>query len=342
MSTDITVNPSPMEIWINIHTYNTYGGNPSLSLVGQYFQLNLPDFGPAINEFDIHVYFRSGNGPTKTLESIYDRYHLFIQSLPTAKFFRKKGKFEINFLSKLGNADVVSGFGPPKLELFISGAHEIAGTLSVISEKLKKRDPFAASAFLNEIHAKLVRLPKSPEEFTELQAQIKAALVKRNEAMSEWDKLGVDWADYHPRAREILDDVFYWDCVDDFAPNGNDTGADVLEMYREWRAGNKKRSAMVFFAELLQGWEVAVPPQGDEFSTTTFAESAVGLAFAQLKLDGGCEEQVRSQALDSLAQQRQRVNALHRDWDLFEERMKTLDLLETKLKAAPELPPAGR
>ena len=153
--------------------------------------------------------------------------------------------------------------------------------------------------------------------------------------MSDWDKLAIDWEDFHPRARDILDEVFYWDCTDDFAPNGNDTGADVLELYQEWRTENQQRPAGAFFDQLMSEWDVSIPANGDKFSLTTFEESIVGLAFAQLKIDGDCEAEIRTRALDSLAQQRQRTQELHRDWALFGERMRTLQLLESKLKAVP-------
>lgn len=326
-----------MEIQVTVHTITTCGGNPSLSLIGGFLQLDLPDFGGTVKELEVHVYFDSK--PTE--EAFCTPFDSFIKSLPTVDFLRKKGRIEIHYLSKLGTADIVAGYGPPQLELFARGARELVGEISAIRAKLKKSDAFDAVAFLQKMNARLDRLPKSPPEFADLQAAIGLARTQRDAALSDWDKLAVDWEDFHPRAREILDDVFYWDCTDDFAPNGNDTGADVLELYQEWRTENQQRPAMAFLDQLMSEWDVSVPANGDEFSVTTFEESIVGLAFAQLKVDGACEAEIRAQALDTLAQQRQRTQELHRDWDLFEERMRALQLLESKLQAVSP-PAAGR
>ena len=322
-----------MEIWVNIHTYNTYGGHSSLSLVGEFFRMDLPDLGEAVRELDINVYFRSDKGPQKRLESLYKQYHDFIEGLPSSRFFRKKGKIEINFLSRLGSSDIVSGYGPPKLELFRKGAHEIAGELSVIKKKIKESDDFQVDSFLDIIREKLKSLPRTLEEFEDLKTRVEEFSKKRIESMDEWEKLGIDWDDFHPKAREILDEPFFWDCTDDFSPNGNDTGADVLAFYQEWRKQNKKRPAATFFDRLMRDWDVVIPPPpGDEFSVMTFHESIVGLAFSQLKVDGFCETQIRDQALTSISRHRERIKKFHNDWELFEERMKTLDLIESKLK----------
>jgi hypothetical protein len=41
----------------------------------------------------------------------------------------------------------------------------------------------------------------------------------------------------------VLDDPFFWQEADDFAPHGNDTGADLLADYRPWRrrTGGRRR-----------------------------------------------------------------------------------------------------
>jgi len=44
-----------------------------------------------------------------------------------------------------------------------------------------------------------------------------------------------DFAPFHPSARTLLPDDFFWDCDDYFSPVGNDDGADVLVGYLRWR-----------------------------------------------------------------------------------------------------------
>ncbi len=92
-----------------------------------------------------------------------------------------------------------------------------------------------------------------------------------------------------------------WDVCDEWAPNGNDTGADVLELYRDWRKRNRKTKAETFFKQLMQGWGVTLPPDpADESNMHTYHQAIVGLAFAQLKLHAKCDPPIASLALQSI------------------------------------------
>jgi uncharacterized protein YfeS len=92
-----------------------------------------------------------------------------------------------------------------------------------------------------------------------------------------------------------------WDVCDEWAPNGNDTGADVLELYRDWRKRNRNTKAEKYFQLLMHDWEVTVPPDpSDEYSTQTYHQAIVGLAFAQLKLHAKCDPPIALLALKSL------------------------------------------
>lgn len=46
----------------------------------------------------------------------------------------------------------------------------------------------------------------------------------------------------HPRARELMDEEFFWDCVDEEAPFGSDEGHDAYFEFRRWRERNKKKN----------------------------------------------------------------------------------------------------
>jgi uncharacterized protein YfeS len=120
----------------------------------------------------------------------------------------------------------------------------------------------------------------------------------------------------HPAARALLADAFFWDCVDENSPFGNDTGADVLALFHGWRAEHQDASALAFLSGLLEGWEVTdahwdVQDEGevahllkeDAFSFTHRDDSIVALAFAQLALDGRVEAEVRERALAALHRQ---------------------------------------
>ena len=42
----------------------------------------------------------------------------------------------------------------------------------------------------------------------------------------------------HPRARELMVETFFWDCVDERAPFGSDEGSDAYYEWRSWREAN--------------------------------------------------------------------------------------------------------
>lgn len=321
-----------MEISVSIHTYNTYGGHSSVSLVGEFFMLGIPIYGEGIRELDVHVYFQGGIAKT-SLESLYEQYHDFLKKLPSTKFYRKKQRFELNYVSKLGNSGTVSGFGPAKLGLFTEGAKEVAAELSLLKAKIKKSDDFQCEEFLSFISDKITQLPKSEDDFSKLLETIEVERARKLDAMDEWEKLGVDWIDFHGNSRKILDSTFFWDCAEDFSPNGNDTGADVLSLYQDWRKRNRRKPGMVFFDSLMTDWDVNLPPaENDEFSRDTYEQSIVGLAFAQLKVDGACDLDINRLALDAIESYRKRLATSHRDWDLYDERGRTLQLIEDKLR----------
>lgn len=120
----------------------------------------------------------------------------------------------------------------------------------------------------------------------------------------------------HAAARAVLLDDFFWDCTDENSPFGNDTGADVLAFFHEWRAENPGVSGLEFLSGLLKGWEVADADwevvdeaevarllETDAFSFTHRDESILALAFAQLALDGQMEAAVRERALGAVHRQ---------------------------------------
>jgi uncharacterized protein YfeS len=136
---------------------------------------------------------------------------------------------------------------------------------------------------------------------------------EENEDLSELSP-----ANSHPNAARILADQFYWDCVDDNSPFGNDTGADTLESLREWREEHPQSNPVRFLKQLLKEWEVTddywdvtdpVDVQrlldADEFSFSTRDEAVIALAFGQLILEGKVEPEIKRRALSALERQSQ-------------------------------------
>jgi uncharacterized protein YfeS len=63
---------------------------------------------------------------------------------------------------------------------------------------------------------------------------------------------GIDKESAHPRAVELIPDVFFWDDTDEIAPFGGEYGNTALNEFREWRNKNKKKSIVKFIKVAIE------------------------------------------------------------------------------------------
>lgn len=57
----------------------------------------------------------------------------------------------------------------------------------------------------------------------------------------------------HPRARKLMVEEFFWDCVDEEAPFGSDEGSDAYYEFRSWREENKKKNLTACLSWIMGG-----------------------------------------------------------------------------------------
>jgi len=317
-----------MEFYVMAKSYNCYGGHTTLSPIGNFLLREAPEFGDAIREITVTLHFPDSGPPKKTLEQLLDRHNSHRATLPKITYRRAKRKVEIDVASELLDGRDWKPSPRLSLPLFAQGVGEIVRALSLMRKRLTVSDAFNLDAFLSHCEAAHQRIPSSEDALQDLAAELKEADQVKRAAMSQWEKLGIDWEDFHPRAREILCDPFFWESADDFSPNGNDTGADLLEAYRDWLKANRDGQPIRFFERLANQWGYADIEAMDE---EVRDEAAIALAFADIKLRGVCDEQARILALKSL--DRQRVQAVtSTGWVHRDERLKTLEKIERKLQ----------
>ena len=129
----------------------------------------------------------------------------------------------------------------------------------------------------------------------------------------DWE---LDPENAHPKARSVLTDEFFWDCTDEDSPFGNDTGADTLDFFREWRQDHPRGNPLRLLRQLLRDWEAADEHWGasdttevsrliqeDRFSFETRDDAIIALAFGQLVLEGRVDAEVKNRALTALRRQ---------------------------------------
>lgn len=308
-------------------SYNCYGGHTTLSPIGNFLLMGAVNFGDAIKELTVTLYFRDSGPPKKTLEQLLDRHNSYRSTLPKITYRKAKGRVEIDIASELMDGRSWKPSPRLSLPLFERGVDEVCHALSLMRKRIKGSDAFDLEAFLAHCEAARQRLPASEDALQDLAAELRAAEKAKRDAMSPWEKLGIEWEDFHPRVREILDDPFFWDGADDFSPNGNDTGADLLEAYRDWLKRHREGKPVRFLEHIAKQWGYA---DIDTMDDNVRAEAAIGLAFAELKLRGTCDEHVRRLAIESLRQQRNQAEA-STGWPHRVERLEALKKIENKL-----------
>jgi len=74
----------------------------------------------------------------------------------------------------------------------------------------------------------------------------------------------------HPRARELMKEAFFWNCVNELAPFGSDEGAQAYETWREWRKDNPEKPLEQFIAWWLLG-------NTDKYSPCLYQDAQVEL-----------------------------------------------------------------
>ncbi len=317
-----------IKFYIMSKTYNCYGGHTTLSLISDFLLKDAPHFGDAIKEITLTFHFPNAGLPRKTLESLYEDHDNFRSNLPKIVYRRSSGKLVIDVSSELLDSSKWKASSRLSLPLFVSGVEEVITALSLIKKRIKKSDDFDLGSFLTHCKTARERIPSSEDELQLLSEELKAVAKAQRATMSPWQKLGIDWEDYHPNARNVLDNPFFWERSNDFAPNGNDTGADILSEYMNWIKLHKDGKPLVFIEQLARQWGYVDFVTMDEDLRD---EAAIGLAFADLKLRAICDPDVRDLALTAIEQQRSRAQE-STGWSHRDEKLKTLDILETKLK----------
>jgi uncharacterized protein YfeS len=303
-----------MDVWVSTRSYNSFGGSYIFSLVGELLAARLNDYGSGVEFVELVACLRSRTRKfPPTLEDMFDRFHdHFVRELPLVTFRRKLKRIEITFLSEhfYEGDDARRKASPGKYK---TAAEEVAGALPLLKRRIKPTDDFDADRFLADASRVLAVKFDSLAEWEEVRKVAEAKRSALRATKTPWELLEIDWSLYHPKAREVLDDPFFWECTDDAAPHGNDTGADLLEEYRRWDKRNRTRSPLDFLARLQKGWGIepidwsltdpdAVKrlDQDNPIAMSICNESAIALAFAVVKMRGECPADVSRRALAAL------------------------------------------
>jgi hypothetical protein len=231
------------------HTSPSGGGGGSFALVGEFLVHDLPDVGPAVEvvEADMLVTSRPRGQRQPSdddfmftddaaLEAHYGEIASAMEPSHEAErargnrltFRRKQHTVALSVVSDLSERD--AWLDAPTPEVFATAARELVAALAPLAKRVTGADDFDAPAFLAHLRGRLDDLPADQVALDLLMEQLQEASARRWDAMDGWCIVNVDWGLYAPGTRERLDDPFFFS-GDEFAPHGNDAGADFLAGY---------------------------------------------------------------------------------------------------------------
>jgi len=339
-----------MIIYLMTRSAGSFGGNTTFSLVGDYLASGLRDYGTAIRQFDITTCFRGGRIRHSSLQQSFDEFHSkFLPSLPAVKFLRKKHRIDIQYETVVTDATFLERYGFLSVEVFRAVLNEIGEKIHLIDARLKKADDFDLAG-LHEDVSRLVReAPSSDDELKALKWQMEQQRKARLAAMDPWERLDIDWDEFHPASRTLLNDPFFWSQTDAYSPHGNDTGADLLSDFRRWNRRHPNSPAHEMATSLLRAWQISPINQdaltesevkpliiNDPIALSVTDDALIAAAFAAIKLRGCCDKPTRELAIAAIERERTSIVLNSRDWKEPSERLRTLGVLRDALSCAPE------
>lgn len=303
-----------MDISVCQKTHNTYGGSLLFSPVGDLLTARLGDYGSGVESIDLIACLPHRERKfLPTLGGLFDQHHEFLKTLPYVAFRRKLKRVEMSFRSEHFFAEDEE-VGRPSAKKYSVAAEEVAAALPLLKKRIKPTDDFDVERFLADASRVLTTKIGSLKEWHRIQRKAAKKRLAIRATKSPWELLEIDWSEYHPKARGILDDPFFWEGADDLAPHGNDTGFDVLEGFKDWDKRNRTRPPMQFFDLLLKEWglepmnwsimdeaTVLNLEKADSILLGLCNEAAIALAFAVLKRRAKCPPDIVRMALAALA-----------------------------------------
>jgi hypothetical protein len=323
-----------------VASYDRYGGH-SISTIADFLEQASKTSECGIAIFEATVCFRTVGRPKPTLEGRYSDFHAEMDRLPQFRWERAKGRFSIRYESRLGTADDLLGSGSSSRAVLQSALSELTSLLRAHEASLRRKAGLPLDSFLALALSLEAMIPATDEELEVLRRELADRRRVERAALPWWEQLGIDWSDYHPRARAILDAAFFWSEGDDYAPHGNDTGADLFSAFRKWRPAHRSSPAMQFLGDLLTEWgfsgawkdrPITEWDADVEMELDVHDQAVLALAFALIKLEGACPEAPRQAALQAIARQLDGDIAAHFGWRTPPERVAALQRLATVLE----------
>jgi uncharacterized protein YfeS len=134
-------------------------------------------------------------------------------------------------------------------------------------------------------------------------------------------EVGLDPATCHPHFNELMQEDFYFDCVDELAPFGNDDGAATLSKLEDWYRKRKGKADIVeFMFNLIDGFGFKYACDGcvqlldmdeinqlmdeDEFFIDCMDQAVIATVLGQLKIEGKIDPRLKELGFITIERQK--------------------------------------
>lgn len=339
-----------MKLNLAIRTFNGFGGGAAFGSVIALVELNEESFGDGLEEIELQLNFKSSLPFSKqrapfskkrvdsSLRAKYEEFHnQECAALPIRRFLRKKRRLKVETIANFASAEEAwQNSHPLNLEWQAAALDILIRELDLCRKKFKPADNFRFDDYLSWLRRQYENLPKTQREAKRLDRLWQNADTEKREHLSEWDALGLDWEDYHAAARDVVADHRLWNQGHDFAPNGNDNGADIIHSFRSEKSRWARGGGKAFYRNLARDWGFdpeAIPD--DSIGYRTKRESIIGLAFAFLKLFAYCPDWLADETIRTIEYYKTHLALHHSEWEHRELCLEYQDVMLDCLKACP-------
>ncbi len=167
------------DLWLI--TYNGMRRHDVLAYAGVFLLRGSPrSLGSAIKSFELYARVKTRSRALPTQGEMKRDFRARLKTLPRVWFVRKCARFDISYVSRLGDQEDLNRkrSAAESLELFRAACHEIASAIQLAQTRLKKTDDFDWEAFAEHLNRQLSKMPATTGALTRLLKQLKDAEAK--------------------------------------------------------------------------------------------------------------------------------------------------------------------
>jgi len=286
--------------------YASYGAS-ILTTAAEHLERTLKDVEPTELAIEVVAFLWHEGPPKLTLERSLEQHILRYPKRVRARYRSKVSKLHIEYPSNLRESE---SFGKPGGIYAV--AHVLPRALDELSEAvvegLRSRQAIwrkmDASQLAHAIEESKASLPTDSDSILNYMRQLDEARRASVKTPASLDELEIEWTQYHPAARRVLDAPLFWSETDDDAPHGNDTGSDLLAAFKRWNKRNPAGSYEGYVDRLLSRWGLTPEKARGQLDETQLdsvrQEADIALAFAAIKVRGSCEGREARAAISAI------------------------------------------